>query len=166
MVEESGEPASRIPAQVAQDSPGQMAELQDDLSNLPPEQQRGLQSVLSLVMGISGPPSDPTRDRITSEHISQALNHRENESRRFYWTIIWFGTLILAAAVGLIVFFGIRETYEVVTAIIGGLLGFAGGIGVGSRIRRWLQHFIPCPILRAPPSRCPISPTRYRTVSL
>lgn len=136
MAEESGEHTSRDPAQVEQDSPVPMAELQDDLANLPPEQQRGLQSVLSLVMGIPGPPSDPTRDRITSEHISQVLNHRENESRRSHWTIIWFGTLILAAAVGLIIFFGIRETYEVVTAIIGGLLGFAGGIGVGSRMRR------------------------------
>ena len=136
MAEESGEPTSQIPAQVEQGSAGQMAELQNDLANLPPEQQRGIQSVLSLVMGISGPPSDPARDRITSEHISQALNHRENESRRSHWTVIWFGTLILLAAVGLIVFFGIRETYEVVTAIIGGLLGFAGGLGVGSRMRR------------------------------
>ena len=136
MAEDSGENTSRIPAQAEQGSHEQIPELRDDLGSLPPEQHRGLQSVLSLVMGISGPSTDPARDRITWEHISQALNHRENESRRSHWTVIWFGTLILIAAVGLIVFFGIRETYEVVTAIIGGLLGFAGGIGVGSRMRR------------------------------
>ena len=95
-----------------------------------------------MFMGISRPPSDPIRRRITSEHITQILENQERSGQRNHssensdrWLFVWFGTLILAAAVGLIVFFGIRETYEVVTAIIGGLLGFAGGFGVG-RMRR------------------------------
>ncbi len=112
------------------------------LGNLPSEHQRRIGSTLGLSVGISGPIQDPISERITSEHITQVLDNRENAALRAHkagrserWLAAWFGTLILAAAVGLIVFFGIRETYEVVTAIIGGLLGFAGGFGVG-RIRR------------------------------
>lgn len=112
------------------------------LESLPPEQRSVFRSALSMFMGISRPPSDPIRRRITSEHITQILENQERSGQRNHssensdrWLFVWFGTLILAAAVGLIVFFGIRETYEVVTAIIGGLLGFAGGFGVG-RMRR------------------------------
>ena len=97
---------------------------------------------MGLVMGVAGPAGNPLLRRFTSDHITLWLNNRENDARRSHsaanferWMALWFGTLILATAVGLIVLFGIRETYEVVTAIIGGLLGFAGGFGVG-RMRR------------------------------
>ena len=112
-----------------------------------------VQRAIGLMMSVVGPTSSPLISRFTPEHITQFLNSRENDSLRSHersendarrahsagnserWMAVWFGTLILGAAVGLIVFFGIRETYEVVTAIIGGLLGFAGGFGVG-RMRR------------------------------
>ena len=124
----------------------------DDLEDIESEAHL-VQRAIGLVMSVVGPTSSPLISRFTPEHITQFLNSRENDSLRSHersendarrahsagnserWLTAWFGTLILAAAVGLIVFFGIRETYEVVTAIIGGLLGFAGGFGVG-RMRR------------------------------
>ena len=122
-------------------------ELLSDALNVPPQEERVIRQAVSMFAGFARSTSNPLLNRFTSEHVTQLLNarendsqrsheRRENESRRSHWTIIWFGTLVLFAAVSLIVFFGIRETYEVVTAIIGGLLGFAGGIGVGSRMRR------------------------------
>lgn len=112
----------------------------DDLAN--PGEEHIVRRAMGLVMGVVGPAGNPLLRQFTSDHITLWLNNRENDARRAHsagnserWLTAWFGTLILAAAVGLIVFFGIRETYEVVTAIIGGLLGFAGGFGVG-RMRR------------------------------
>lgn len=124
----------------------------DDLDDIGNEAHL-VQRAIGLAMSVVGSTSSPLISRFTSEHITQFLNNRENDSLRSHerreneaqrahsagnserWLTAWFGTLILVAAVGLIVFFGIRETYEVVTAIIGGLLGFAGGFGVG-RMRR------------------------------
>lgn len=110
--------------------------------NVPDEQGGILRRALNVFMGFAEPDRNSFLNRLSPEHISQMLNIRENDARRAHstgnserWLAAWFGTLILAAAVGLIVFFGIRETYEVVTAIIGGLLGFAGGFGVG-KMRR------------------------------
>ena len=126
--------------------------LSDDLE-IPEQEERVIRQAIGMFMGFARPASNPLLSRFTSEHITQILNARENNSLRSHergesearrahsagnserWLAAWFGTLILAAAVGLIIFFGIRETYEVVTAIIGGLLGFAGGFGVG-RMRR------------------------------
>ena len=136
------------------DEESQIVPQSDDGDNEPPDDLEDIgneahlvQRAIGLMMSVVGPTSSPLINRFTSEHITQFLNNRENDSlrsherrenqsRRSHWTVIWFGTLILFAAVGLIVFFGMQETYEVVTAIIGGLLGFAGGIGVGSRLRR------------------------------
>ena len=113
----------------------------DDLE-ISEEEARFIQRATGMIMGVGGFTENPLSRLFTSEHITQSLNQRENDSRRAHssanferWIAVWFGTAILAAAVGLIIFFGIRETYEVVTAIIGGLLGFAGGFGVG-RMRR------------------------------
>lgn len=145
-------PPSPAPDESGSDD-NQLLRSRDMMADVPPERVRGIRSALNLVLGVRAPASNPLGERITSEHITQALNNRENDSRRISenrendarrahsaanserWLSAWFGTLILFAAIGLIVFFGIRETYEVVTAIIGGLLGFAGGFGVG-RMRR------------------------------
>jgi hypothetical protein len=97
-------------------------------------------------MGISGPPSDPLRGRITEEHITQILNGQENEyqrahesenseRRRTTWLTAWFGTLGVGTLIALTMFFGVREQYEIIAAIVTGVLGFAGGFGVG-RMRR------------------------------
>ena len=118
----------------------------DSDAQVPYGPQAMLQRALNVFMGFAEPGRNSFVNRLTPAHISQMLEIRESDARRAHeseiserrhttWLTVWFGTLILLAAVGLIVFFGIRETYEVVTAIIGGLLGFAGGFGV-ARMRR------------------------------
>ena len=85
--------------------------------DFPGEQAHIVQRAMGLVMGVVGPMGNPLIRRLTSDHITLWLNNRENDARRAHsagnsdrWLTAWFGTLILVAAVGIIVFFGIRET--------------------------------------------------------
>ena len=140
-MDEEGEITPRGEEETDNDAIDDRASTIDGLA-IPQEEANIVQRALGLVMGVVGPTGNPLLRRITSDHITQWLNNRENADRRAHsaanferWILVWFGTIILVAAVGLIVLFGIRETYEVVTAIIGGLLGFAGGFGVG-KMRR------------------------------
>ena len=128
-------------SQIAPQSDDGNNDAPDDLENIGDEAHI-VQRAIGLAMSVVGPTSSPLMSRFTPEHITQFLNSRENDSLRSHEKsendarrAHSAGNSELAAAVGLIVFFGIRETYEVVTAIIGGLLGFAGGFGVG-RMRR------------------------------
>ena len=104
------------------------------LDSLPPEQRSVFRSALSMSMGIFRPPTDPIRRRITSEHITQILENQEKSDQRYHssensdrWLLAWFGTMGVLATIGLTLFFGIREQYDIIAAIVTGVLGFAGG---------------------------------------
>ena len=108
------------------------------LENLPPEARREVIRAFSMMTGFTGPVVNPALNRITSEHINKIIDYTEADSRRESesessirkYAFAYFA-LELCALLALILFFGVREQWAVISSIITGILGFGGGFGLG-----------------------------------
>ena len=110
---------------------------------MPPEVRRSITRTSASLTSFAGPASDPVLSRVTSEHITQLITNSESQSSRDAdaeksnrrYQFLYF-ILALAALLFLLVFFTIREQYDLLTAVVTGAMGFGGGFGIG-RLTGW-----------------------------
>ena len=113
------------------------------LGRMPPQGRERVTRSFATIVRFSGPDFNPVSRRLTSEHITQALNNaadqnqREAEAERSNrrYKFLYFA-LALIAVVFVLVFFSIREQYDVLVPIATGIMGFAAGVGVSQTAGR------------------------------
>ena len=111
---------------------------QDILERMEPQDRSIITRAFSSITQVGGPVFNPVLRRITSEHITQIIHNSEAQSnrdaeadkanRRYQFAYFVLG---LTALIFLLVFFTIREQYNVLAAVITGAMGFGSGFGVG-----------------------------------
>ena len=92
---------------------------------------------------VAGPIFNPIVHRVTSDHITQVINNTEAQSSRDAeaaksnrrYQFVYF-IVALAALLFLLVFFTVREQYELLAAVVTGAMGFGSGFGVGKFTNR------------------------------
>jgi hypothetical protein len=102
------------------------------------ETRREITEEFSMLAGVSGQLVNPIIDKVTSEHISKTIDNAEAENKRESeagysirrYTFLYF-VVGLSAVLALIIFFGVREQWAVISSIVTGILGFGGGFGLG-----------------------------------
>ena len=105
----------------------------------PEERARVTRAFASLTRtSVSGPAFNPVLSQIKPEHITQLITNTESQGNREAeaeksnrrYQFLYF-ILALAALLFLLVFFTIREQYDLLTAVVTGAMGFGGGFGIG-----------------------------------
>ena len=112
------------------------------LESLPTEGRRKITRAFLSMTQYAGPMFNPIFRRITSEHLTKILDSTESENIRVHgssaserkYQFAYF-VLGLGAIVALLIFFAVREQYEILAAVVTGALGFGGGSGVGKLSR-------------------------------
>ena len=91
----------------------------------------------------AGPVFNPVLRQITPEHIAQVINNADSQNRRQAeaeksnrrYQFLYF-ILALAALLFLLVFFTLREQFNLLAAVITGAMGFGSGFGIGKLTNR------------------------------
>ena len=135
--------------QVAADNPDHVRDEEESAippelwESIPPENRRLVIRAVSTITQISGPNFNPALRQVTSEHITQLINNSEAQSNRDAeadkstrrYQFLYF-IVALAALLFLLIFFTIREQYELLAAVITGAMGFGSGFGIGKFTNR------------------------------
>jgi len=133
------------------DLPGQAVERPDpsnravdESSPLPPELAAKLppqvrSEVTAFIMQMQYAPANPLARRVTSEHITLALELGAKESERQFTyakQTRWFqgGVFVVAVAVFVFLVLFLADRPTLLAPTLTSLLGFAAGFGVGKRV--------------------------------
>ena len=113
------------------------------LDNMPPEMRSEVTRAVSSITQVAAPIFNPVLQRVTSDHLTQIINNvdtqsdREAEaekSNRRYQFAYFFVTIVVI--LGLLVFFAIREQYNVLIPVVTGITGLGSGFGIGKLTNR------------------------------
>lgn len=134
------DPESRLAGHEEDDSFPVSAEI---LERMPPQGRERVTRSFAAIVRFSGPDFNPVSRRLTSEHITQALNNAADQNRQEAeaersnrrYKFLYFA-LALIAVVFVLVFFSIREQYDVLVPIATAIMGFAAGVGVSQTAGR------------------------------
>ena len=113
------------------------------LENMPPEMRSAvIQASLSTTQ-FSTPVLNPVLQRVRPEHITQIINNVDTQSnreaeaeksnRRYQFSYFIVTIVVLLA---LLVFFAIREQYNVLIPVVTGITGLGSGFGIGKLTNR------------------------------
>ncbi len=108
------------------------------LERMPPESRGRVVRSFSHITQFPGPVVNPVLQRITSEHLTQMLGNAEAQSsrdaeaeksnRRYQFS---YFIVTIVGLLSLLVFFTLREQFDLLTAIITGVAGLGAGFGLG-----------------------------------
>ena len=112
------------------------------LESMPPDERKVVMRAFASMTRYTSPVLNPILRRVKSEHVTRIIDYTESENirrhdadaseRRYQFAYFLIG---LAATTSLLVFFAVREQYDMLAAIITGVLGFGGGFGVGRTMK-------------------------------
>lgn len=113
------------------------------LGTMPPESRGRVTRSFSSITQFASPVFNPVLQRITSEHISQVISNAaaqsnreaeaEKSNRRYQFS---YFVVTIVALLSLLVFFAIREQYNVLIPVVTGITGLGSGFGIGKFTNR------------------------------
>lgn len=113
------------------------------MEGIPPEDRQAFLRVFGSVTQFAGPVLNPVLDKVSPEHISRIIDSIENESirehgadssrRKYQFAYFVIGACLI---VGLIVFFTLSDSRDLIAPVVTGALGFLGGLAAGQRFRQ------------------------------
>ena len=113
------------------------------LDNMPPEIRSEVVRAFSSITQVAAPILNPVLQRVTSDHLTQIINNVDTQSdrdaeaeksNRRYQFAYFFVTIVVI--LGLLVFFAIREQYNVLIPVVTGITGLGSGFGIGKLTNR------------------------------
>ncbi len=139
----SDEPATPAVPQTDREGEGDSLIPAEILENLAPEQRSHITRSFASMTQFATSAFSPVLQRITSDHITQIINNveaqsnRESESEKASrrYQLVYF-IVTLAALLFLLVFFTVRERFDILTSVITGIAGLGAGFGIGKFTNR------------------------------
>ena len=113
------------------------------LDNMPPEMRSEVTRAVSSITQVAAPIFNPVLQRVTSDHLTQIINNVDTQSdreaeaeksnRRYQFAYFFVAIVVI---LGLLVFFAIREQYNVLIPVVTGITGLGSGFGIGKLTNR------------------------------